>query len=81
MVTKITERGQTSVPGSIRRKMRLEMGSRIVWQPISDHECRITVQPPDAVEGPLAVLGFARTFRKTRSTADWIRELREGDQA
>ena len=78
-VTRITERGQTSVPASIRRRLQLTMGARIMWQPVSDHECRITVQKSGTVEGPLAVLGFARTFRETRATADWMKELRAGD--
>ena len=78
-VTRITERGQTSVPASIRRRLQLTMGARIVWEPVSDHECRIIVQKPGAAEGPLAVLGFARTFRAPRATAEWMKELREGD--
>lgn len=78
-VTRITERGQTSIPASVRRRLQLAMGTRILWQPVSDHECRITVQKSCATEGPLAVLGFARTFRETRATADWMKELREGD--
>ena len=55
------------------------MGARIVWQPISDHECRIIVQKSGTPEGPLAVLGFARTFRAPSATAEWLKELREGD--
>ena len=78
-VTRITERGQTSVPASIRRRLQLTMGARIVCQPISDHECRIIVQKSGTPEGPLAVLGFARTFRAPRATAEWLKELREGD--
>ena len=81
LITKVTERGQTSVPASIRRRLRLSMGTRLVWQSISEHECRITVQEERAAEGPVAMRGFARTFRKPRSTDEWMQELREGERA
>jgi len=29
--------------------------------------------------GPLSVLGYAKTFRPTRTTDEWMRELREGE--
>jgi bifunctional DNA-binding transcriptional regulator/antitoxin component of YhaV-PrlF toxin-antitoxin module len=80
LITRLTDRGQTSVPASVRRKMRLAMGARLLWEPISDHECRILVQDAQDPDGPIAMLGFARTFRKARSTAEWMRELREGEQ-
>lgn len=79
MVTKVTDRGQTSIPAALRRRLRLEDGSRIVWQMVSERECRITVLPDRAVEGPAAMLGYARSFRPTRSTAEWMRALREGE--
>ena len=81
LVTRITDRGQISVPAQVRRRMRIEPGTRIVWQAVSDHECRITVQKAGTGEGPLAVLGFARNFRQTRTTAEWMKELREGDHS
>lgn len=31
------------------------------------------------VKSPLAALGFAKRFRETRSTNEWMRELREGE--
>lgn len=29
--------------------------------------------------GPLSVLGYAKTFRQTKTTEEWMCELREGD--
>jgi vacuolar-type H+-ATPase subunit I/STV1 len=29
--------------------------------------------------GPLSVLGYAKTFRQTRTTDEWVKDLREGD--
>jgi hypothetical protein len=31
-------------------------------------------------KGAMAMLGYASTFRKTRTTADWMNELREGER-
>ncbi len=80
LVTKITERGQTSIPAPIRRRMQLQRGARILWRAVSDRECTIVVQGPPPVEGPVSMLGYARTFRSTRSTGEWMKELREGER-
>ncbi len=29
--------------------------------------------------GPLSVLGYAKTFRQTRTTDEWMKDLREGE--
>jgi hypothetical protein len=29
--------------------------------------------------GPLSVLGYAKTFRPTRTTDEWMRDLRDGE--
>lgn len=76
----ITERGQVSVPAGLRRAMGILPGQRLHWEQVSDREIRVSLrddQPP----GPLAMLGYARRLRETppRSTADWMRELREGE--
>jgi len=76
-VTTLTERGQVSVPAEIRRDLRLTPGAKLHWQEISDHECRITVR--EQGPGAQAVRGYAASFRKTRTTAEWLAELREGE--
>ena len=78
--TVITKRGQVSVPATVRHTMRLRPGQRVVWQTVSEHECRMLVAEATAPAGPLAMLGYARTFRETRRTADWMRELRQGEE-
>jgi len=76
----LTERGQVSIPATLRKAMRLKTGQRLRFEQISDHEFRVMVEPPLA-QGPLSVLGYARRFRPEgrRSTADWMRELRAGE--
>jgi bifunctional DNA-binding transcriptional regulator/antitoxin component of YhaV-PrlF toxin-antitoxin module len=77
----LTDRGQVSVPAALRKAMNLRIGQRFVWERISDREMRVTVEG-NATPGPLAALGYARRFRKARrSTADWMKELREGELA
>lgn len=76
----ITERGQVSVPADLRRAMGMRPGQKLHWEQVSDREIRVSLheeKPP----GPLAVLGYARRIRETppRPTADWMRELREGE--
>ncbi len=80
-VTRVTDRGQVSVPASVRKRLGLEPGTRLAWEPVSDRECRVVVEAPVRPEGPLAVLGFARSFRATRTTAAWLRDLRAGERA
>jgi AbrB family looped-hinge helix DNA binding protein len=76
----VTERGQVSVPASLRRAMGLRPGQKLHWEQVSDREIRVSL-PAENPLGPLAMLGHARHIRATppRRTADWMRELREGE--
>ena len=76
----LTERGQVSVPASLRKSMGLHPGQRLHWEQISDREIRVSLReenPP----GPLSVLGYARKVLKlpARRTEEWMKELREGE--
>jgi AbrB family looped-hinge helix DNA binding protein len=76
----LTERGQISIPSSLRKAMNLRPGQRLKFTPVSDHEFRVTARN-DAPPGPLAMLGYARKLRArpVRRTVDWMREFREGE--
>jgi len=80
-ISTLTERGQVSVPASIRKQMRLKPGQSLHWERISDRECRVRVEA-GAPEGPIAMLGFGPKFRGDggRRTADWMGELRAGER-
>jgi AbrB family looped-hinge helix DNA binding protein len=78
-ISVVTERGQVSIPSELRRELGLDKGHRLLWEKVGDGELRILVLPPSESPGALAMLGFARRFRPTRSTADWLAELREGE--
>lgn len=79
--TRVTERGQVSIPAQIRKRMHLGPGQRIVWEAISDHECRVVIASDSKAPGAVAMLGHAAKFRKPRRTSDWMAELREGEKA
>jgi AbrB family looped-hinge helix DNA binding protein len=77
----VTERGQVSIPAALRKAMNLHRGRKLRWEQVSDRECRVFVEP-ETVPGPLAALGMGPQLRgdgKTRTTADWMREIREGE--
>jgi hypothetical protein len=71
------------VPAQIRKELSLKAGSCLVWERLSSKECRVLVKPEvEAEPDPMAALGFGpRTFKRPgRTTRDWMRELREGDE-
>lgn len=79
LVTTMTERGQVSIPAQIRKQLQLNPGQHLLWEHISDHECRILVASKQHSVGAVAMLGYAKRFRTPRRTSEWIAELREGD--
>ncbi len=80
-VTIVTDRGQVSIPAHLRRELSLHKGDRLVWQRVGDRELRVLVLEEPAPRGPHAMLGFARRLRpEARTTKDWMRELREGEE-
>ena len=81
LTTTLTERGQVSVPSAIRKKLHLKPGQHLIWQAVTESECRVVVE--EAIRKPRgakAMLGYAKTFRETKSTAEWMKELREGEE-
>lgn len=76
----VTERGQVSIPAAIRKSMALDAGQKVVWEKVSDQEVRIHVlkDEPD----PMSMLGYGPKVRcePARTTREWMRELRDGEQ-
>ena len=77
----LTERGQISIPSSLRKSMKLRPGQSFHWQRVSDREIRVSVETAPAA-GPLAALGYAKKLRAgpARRTASWMAELRAGEK-
>ena len=82
LTTVVTERGQVSIPASIRKELGLTTGQPLVWEKISDRECLVKVPRKKKPLGATAMLGFAARFRgeKGRRTATVMAELREGER-
>ncbi|CAN5493502.1 hypothetical protein BH20VER3_BH20VER3_08740 [soil metagenome] len=83
--TTLTERGQVSIPSSIRRALGLKPGQELAWKKISEDEVRVRVVRPKGDGGAAAVVGCARQLHKERGwptrTNAWLRTLRRGDVA
>ena len=73
-ISRMSERGQVSVPIAIRNALGLTPSSRIAWTLVTETGTA-TLSPVRAPRkgGAQAALGFAARFRKTRRTADWLR--------
>lgn len=78
-VSVITERGQVSIPAHLRKELSLAKGQRLLWEKTGEREIRITVLSEPEPRGARAMLGFAKRFRPTRRTKDWMEEIREGE--
>lgn len=73
--TKITGRGQTAIPVIIQEKIGAKTGKYLRWEVRENGECVVTVVGQSGPVGAKAMLGFAKTFRDTRSTDSWLKEL------
>ncbi|MGI8605002.1 MAG: AbrB/MazE/SpoVT family DNA-binding domain-containing protein [Verrucomicrobiales bacterium] len=82
MKTTVTERGQTSIPARLRREMGLEPGRSLLWEKVSQTECRLIVQPRQTIKpDPIGAIGFAqRHGLPVMGTDQWMKVLREGDE-
>jgi bifunctional DNA-binding transcriptional regulator/antitoxin component of YhaV-PrlF toxin-antitoxin module len=79
--TTVTVRGQTSIPARLRREYHVKPGTELVWEPAGKDEWRVRVdRKPESKPDPLSMLGYARRFRAVRPSADWMRELRDGER-
>ena len=80
-ITVVTDRGQTSIPATLRRELSLSKGQRLLWEKTGERELRVLVLGEDQPRGARAMLGFARRFRpQPRTTEDWMSELRAGER-
>jgi AbrB family looped-hinge helix DNA binding protein len=80
--TTITERGQVSIPAELRREMHLNPGQLVLWEKVSATECRLVIEPRKVIRpNPVAAIGFAKRHGlSTRTTAEWMKILREGEE-
>ena len=79
-ISVVTDRGQVSIPARVRKELSLVKGQRLLWEKVGEGEMRVTVLPEPKPRGAIAMLGFAKRFRPTRLTEEWMAELREGEE-
>jgi len=84
-LTTLTERGQVSVPASIRRQMGLEPGQELIWRQLSQDEVRVQVVRPKKTRSVPSVIGGGKKLHEERGwptrTDEWMKVLREGEEA
>ena len=79
-VTTLTERGQISIPADFRAELGLKPGDKLLWSTSGNKALLITTVEVPKRKTFKSALGFAKTFRETMSTAEWMKILREGEE-
>ena len=75
-VSRVSERGQVSVPIAIRNALGLTPSSRIAWTLDAESgTATLSLVRTPRKGGAQAALGFAARFRKTRRTTDWLKDI------
>lgn len=71
-----------SIPAELRREMHLNPGQIVLWEKVSATECRLVIEPRKVIKpNPVAAIGFAKRHGlPTRTTAAWMKILREGEE-
>ena len=82
MVTKVADFEHPVIPPEVVNSLRLQPGMGISWEQCNNgNSWLISVALPQKKYDARDMIGFARTFRQTRTTAEWMKELREGEEA
>ena len=80
--TRLTERGQISIPATLRDSLGLRPGTALAWSLSDDGRALLAI--PVAPVAPRArsareVIGWGRKHHAPRRTADWMAELRAAE--
>ena len=79
-VTTLTERGQVSIPADFRAEVGLKPGDKLLWSTSGDKALLITTCEIPKRKSFRSAIGYAKSFCKTMSTAEWMKILREGEE-
>ena len=81
LATRITRRGQISIPADVRKQLKWTPGRELFWEVAEGGECRVFARKKSPYVGALAMLGYGATFSDdNRTTDEWMKELREGEE-
>jgi AbrB family looped-hinge helix DNA binding protein len=80
-LTTLTERGQVSMPAALRKQLHLQPGQPLMWEKVSDDECRVIVVRKRKITGAKSMRGFMKRFHADMpaTTSGWMDMLREGE--
>ena len=80
-ISRLSERGQVSVPIAIRNALGLTPSSRIAWTLDAENgTATLSLVRTPQKGGAQAALGFAARFRKPCRTADWLAGIDDTEQ-
>ena len=70
--TKVSDRGQVSVPAEIRTALGIEPGSVLSWELSTDGSARVSVARKRLARNAEELVGFVRKYRASRRTDEWF---------
>lgn len=79
-VCTLTESGQISIPANFHAERGLKPGDKLPWNASGDKALLVTTVETTKRKSFKSAIGNAKTFRKTMSTGEWMKILREGEE-
>ena len=80
----MTERGQVSMPAALRKQLRLKAGQPLMWEKVSDDECRVRIVRRREPGAAKTMRGFMKRFQAgsklPATTTGWMKLLRAGEE-
>ena len=73
LISKISDRGQVSVPADIREALGLQAGSSMRWELCADGSARVTLWRYFPKRSAAELLGYAKNFRMPKRTEEWFK--------
>lgn len=70
--TKVSDRGQVSVPAGIRSALGIGPGTVLAWELSTDGSARVSVARKRLARNAEELVGFVRKYRKPRRTDEWF---------
>jgi bifunctional DNA-binding transcriptional regulator/antitoxin component of YhaV-PrlF toxin-antitoxin module len=84
ILTRLTEGGRISLPASLRKLLHLKRGQVLLWERVSNDECRVRIVRHHETGATKSMRGFMKCFQADSSlpatTAGWMKVLREGER-
>lgn len=82
VLTTLTEGDRISLPASLRKQLHLKRGQVLLWERVSDDECRVRIVRHHETGAAKSMRGFMKRFQANSklpaTTAGWMKVLREG---